>query len=58
MDTTQYYSDVSGNYIGGFDGAAALALVPNGSVQVPLAPECAWYTWDFTNLVWIAQDQP
>ena len=58
MDETQYYVDMNGNYIGGFLGADALALVPAGAIQVPTSPAFAWYTWDSVNLIWVVQNPP
>jgi hypothetical protein len=55
---TKYYVDPNGNYLGGFLGAPALALVPDGSILVPTAPDCAWWTWDFVNDVWIQNPPP
>lgn len=44
---TKFYADISGNYVGGFDGAQP----PPNSVQVPFAPVDARYTWNGSN--WI-----
>lgn len=38
---TKYFVDVSGAYIGGFDGADP----PLGSIEVPVAPEDARQIW-------------
>jgi len=43
---TQYYVDAAGKYLGGFDGAEALKLVPPGATEVPGAPEDARQIWD------------
>lgn len=39
--TTQYFVDGEGNYIGGFDGVEP----PDGSIEVPSAPEDARQVW-------------
>jgi hypothetical protein len=38
---TLYYVDVNGNYIGGFSGAEP----PEGSIEVPTAPDDARQKW-------------
>ena len=48
---TKYYVDINGNYIGGYCGAEALALVPKGAIEVPSAPNNALDTWNGTE--WI-----
>lgn len=39
---TKYFVDSNGTYIGGFDGAEP----PNGSIEVPSAPEDARQVWN------------
>lgn len=44
---TKFYVDVSGNYIGGFDGAGAEATLPPGATEVATPPEHGvLQTWD------------
>lgn len=45
---TQYFRDVLGNYLGGFDGATP----PNGSIEIPAPPESGTDKWNGT--AWIA----
>jgi hypothetical protein len=40
--TTRYFADHSGNYIGAFDGA----VLPEGAIEVPEAPEDAQQIWN------------
>lgn len=42
---TRFFVDGAGRYLGGFDGEAALAKVPPGSIEVPTAPEHAAQIW-------------
>jgi len=46
---THFFVDTDGNYIGGFCGEAALLLVPEGAIEVSIAPNCAWYHWNGTS---------
>lgn len=43
---TKYFVDEAGNYLGGFDGAGALATVPAGAIEVSNAPNDARQKWD------------
>lgn len=42
---TQYFVDQANNYIGGFDGDAALVKVPVNSIEVPFPPDDARQKW-------------
>lgn len=42
---TKYFVDQDGNYIGAFDGAQP----PQGSIEVPEAPEHASQVWNFSS---------
>jgi hypothetical protein len=42
VGVTKYFVDVSGAYVGGFDGAEP----PDGSIEVPMAPDDARQIWD------------
>lgn len=42
---TKYFVDINGNYIGGFDGVDA----PEGSIEVPYAPDSAFQIWNGTS---------
>jgi len=43
-----YFVDGVGNYLGGFDGAEALAAVPVGAEEVPFPPAHAAQAWNGT----------
>lgn len=45
-DVTHYFVTALGAYIGGFCGEDALALVPDGAVEVSSAPSHASDVWD------------
>lgn len=43
---TRFFVKPDGSYIGGFDGAGALALVPADAIEVPAPPEDARQVWN------------
>lgn len=59
MDEVHYYVEEDGEtYIGGFAGADALILVPEGAIEVPMAPDAAWYLWDSQGEIWTETEPP
>lgn len=53
---TKFFVRPDGSYIGGFDGADALKLVPADAVEVPAPPDDARQTWN--GAAWSAKPAP
>ena len=39
MNQTRYFFDANGNFLGGFEGAEALSLIPSNAIEWPNAPD-------------------